>query len=172
MDGLRSALTSADITSTAVIRAGANLYILTSNGYNTQGIEAALGDDHFLNAHATLLAEGSPHYWRRKLERVCGEIGMRISWRNRHVCYRVRHVVYANRHALLEQVVAPFARLNTVALRFNVIDAIPISQVCAKRHSTDRNEQRVHKSRFGIDANLSPTPIQPIAEADDADEYE
>ena len=67
MDALRAAETL-----TAAICAAINLFVLLGNAYNTDGIELALGAGtaRFLNAHATVFADGKPHYWRTKLLKV------------------------------------------------------------------------------------------------------
>ena len=67
MDALRAAETL-----TAAICAAINLFVLLGNAYNTDGIELALGAGtaRFLNAHATVFADGKPHYWRSKLLKV------------------------------------------------------------------------------------------------------
>ena len=67
MDNLRAAETLQ-----AAICAAIDLFVLLSNAYNTDGIEMALGagTKRFLNAHATVSADGKPHYWRKKLLKV------------------------------------------------------------------------------------------------------
>ena len=56
----------------AAVCAAINLFVLLSNAHNTDGIELALGAGtaRFLNAHATVFADGTPHYWRAKLLKV------------------------------------------------------------------------------------------------------
>ena len=64
-----------DLSDEALLAAGANLYTLTSNGYNHEFIDSALGHDAFLNAHATQLfthpknTEPGLHYWNKKLQK-------------------------------------------------------------------------------------------------------
>jgi hypothetical protein len=67
MDNLRAAETLR-----AAICAAIDLFVLLSNAYNTDDIELALGAGtaRFLNAHATVFADGKPHYWRAKLLKV------------------------------------------------------------------------------------------------------